>query len=611
MSLPNPKRPTVRIVEVGPRDGLQNIKSSIPTATKVELILRLAQAGNGTIELTSVVSPKAVPQLSDNQVLLRDSGIRRLLEQGQLRLPVLVPNLKGLKAAASAGVREVAVFVSATEGFSRANINCTVEEGLQRARAVCAEAAGRGVAVRGYISCIFADPWDGLTPQAAVLRVVKALLDAGCYEVSLGDTTGIGCAADVTSLFSFLETNGISVAQLAGHFHDTYGQGVSNVWAAFQSGVRVFDSSVGGLGGCPFAPGAKGNVATEDVVYMLHQAGISTGIDLDKICTIGGWITDVIACGNASRAGPALLTKRNGGPPTKTEAKEQKPAPQTPQIAWERQNLGDGDLRIYRAGPDVKIVLNRPRNGNALTANMIQTLCAFFLKAKNDESITRVALTANGRYFCTGMDLSKSSTPVGSSQAETRDAQYERLTTLFHLIHTAPQVTVAAVQGPAFGGGVGLAFACDVRLVDSRATFTLSEVTLGLCPATISKHVVREWGFAFAREAMLSARAVTAAQLLSLGIITQISSAADLLGDLDSYLVGLRKAGPRASSMSKELVELAWRHAGDEVQEAGIKRLFDEMMRDDGEGAFGVKEFQAGRRPVDWAAFTKKPKAKL
>ena len=456
-----------------------------------------------------------------------------------------------------------------------------------------------------YISCIFADPWDGPTPHAAVLKVVQSLLNAGCYEISLGDTTGVGCAADVTSLLAFLTANGVPLSQLAGHFHDTYGQGVSNIWAAYQAGVRVFDSSVGGLGGCPFAPGAKGNVSTEDVVYMFHQAGIDTGIDLAKTAAIGAWVTKAISSENASRAGPAILSKAKASQ-SSPSLKRRHPAPQ---INWTQQ-LGEGDLLIYRAGPDIKIVLNRPRNGNALTANMIGTICDFFVRAKSDRSITRIAITANGRFFCTGMDLGKTSTPVGNSESDERNAQYERLTRLFHLIHSAPQVTVAAVQGPAFGGGVGLAFACDVRLVASIATFTLSEVTLGLCPATISKHVIREWGIAFAREAMLSARAITAGKLLSLGIITQVVDS-DILACLDGYLVGLKKAGPRASSMSKELVELGWQHPGDGEQERGIKALFDEMMHPDGEGAFGVKEFQVGRRPVDWAAFSRPPKSKL
>ncbi|PYI32155.1 aldolase [Aspergillus indologenus CBS 114.80] len=290
-----PPSPTVRIVEVGPRDGLQNIATHIPTSTKLDLIRRLHHAGLTSIELTSVVSPRKIPQLADCRDLLQHSLIRSLASDPHLQLPVLVPNLRGLEIARSLDVKEVAVFISATEGFSRANINCTVGQGIERAREVASHAIAAGMAVRGYVSCIFSDPFDGLTSPAAVLRCVGALLDAGCYEVSLGDTLGVGSPATVRSLIRYLTDAGIPVSRLAGHFHDTYGRGVANVWEAYTCGVRVFDSSVAGLGGCPFAPGAKGNVATEDVAYMFHNAGIETGIDLASLVDTGAWISKQLA----------------------------------------------------------------------------------------------------------------------------------------------------------------------------------------------------------------------------------------------------------------------------------------------------------------------------
>ncbi|RAH86749.1 aldolase [Aspergillus japonicus CBS 114.51] len=290
-----PTSPTVRIVEVGPRDGLQNIATHIPTSTKLDLIQRLHHAGLKSIELTSVVSPRKIPQLADCRDLLQHSLIRSLASDPHLRLPVLVPNLRGFEIAHSLDVKEVAVFISATEGFSRANINCTVGQGIERAREVASHAIAAGLAVRGYVSCIFSDPFDGLTSPAAVLRCVGALLDAGCYEVSLGDTLGVGSPATVRSLIRYLTDAGISVSRLAGHFHDTYGRGVANVWEAYTCGVRVFDSSVAGLGGCPFAPGAKGNVATEDVAYMFHNAGIETGIDLASLVDTRAWISKQLA----------------------------------------------------------------------------------------------------------------------------------------------------------------------------------------------------------------------------------------------------------------------------------------------------------------------------
>lgn len=291
----------VRIVEVGPRDGLQNIKEPIPTATKVELIQRLERTGLRTIELTSIVSPRAIPQLSDCQDVLSNRSVERLQADPDRQFPVLVPNLKGLDIAIRCRVREVAVFVSATEGFSRANINCSVQEGIQRARCVAEKAAQYGIAVRGYISCIFADPYGGPTEPTAVLHCAHSLLGMGCYEVSLGDTLGVGTPSKVHNLVTYLLENNIPINQLAGHFHDTYGQGASNVWQAYQCGMRVFDSSVSGLGGCPFAPGAKGNVATEDLVYMFDNAGVETGVDLSELIETGTWISERLSRKDASR----------------------------------------------------------------------------------------------------------------------------------------------------------------------------------------------------------------------------------------------------------------------------------------------------------------------
>ncbi|BAE64312.1 unnamed protein product [Aspergillus oryzae RIB40] len=299
-------RGAVRIVEVGPRDGLQNIKDHVPTSVKIELIRRLRGTGLRTIELTSIVSPRAVPQLSDCRDVLRTEVIKSLREEPNIRLPVLVPNMKGLDIALEYDVKEVAVFISATEGFSKANINCTVQEGLERARNIAEKATSCGLTVRGYVSCIFSDPFDGPTAPSAVLRCVRELLEMGCYEVSLGDTLGVGCPDKVRSLLTYLEEHDVSLELLAGHFHDTYGQAVANTWEAYNCGLRVFDSSISGLGGCPYAPGAKGNVATEDLVYMFHNAGIDTGLDMLKLVETGLWISTRLSRENASRAGIAL-----------------------------------------------------------------------------------------------------------------------------------------------------------------------------------------------------------------------------------------------------------------------------------------------------------------
>ena len=410
--------------------------------------------------------------MADSQKVLADTRIQSLLADRNLRLPVLVPNLKGLNAALKHGVKEVAVFLSASEGFSRANINVTVDEGLEIAREVVPKAISAGLVVRGYISCIFADPFDGPTPPSAVLKVVKALLDLGCYEVSLGDTIGVGVASDVRRLLSYLYDNGIPASKLAGHFHDTYGQAVSNVWQAYQLGVRVFDSSVGGLGGCPFAPGAKGNAASEDIVYLFHNAGISTGVDLRKLAAVGAWISKQLAKLNDSRAGAALIAS------TALEAERKTGPTRKPQMEWKVLRDEDG-LKISRAGANVELLLNRPKNGNALTESMIYHLTRFFDGARDDKTISRIVIRGTGKFFCTGMDLGKNSSPVAQSQ-EASDAQYNRLTKLFEAIDNASQVTIACVNGPAFGGGVGLAFVCDIRLAVKSVKFTLSEVNWDL-----------------------------------------------------------------------------------------------------------------------------------
>ncbi|KAJ5141206.1 hypothetical protein N7526_002201 [Penicillium atrosanguineum] len=377
--------PSVRVVEVGPRDGLQNIRESIPTSTKLELIRRLEGTGLSTIELTSVVSPRVIPQLADCRDVLGDEDVRRMSGK-DLRLPVLVPNVKGLNIAIQHGVKEIAVFISATEGFSKANINCSVEQGIERAKNVASLALKSNIAVRGYVSCIFADPYDGPTQPSSVLRCVKELLDAGCYEVSLGDTLGVGSPSNVRSLITYLLNNNISAEKLAGHFHDTYGQAVANVWEAYNCGLQVFDSSIAGLGGCPFAPGAKGNVASEDLVYMFHNAGINTGVDLSKLVETGVWISEQLSRTNGSRAGTALAVKSKA-----MSSRKSKP-PEDPSLQWDLAKETEG-LQLHHSGVNLKIILNRPKNGNALTAPMISDLTSVVTDASKDPQISRIIIT--------------------------------------------------------------------------------------------------------------------------------------------------------------------------------------------------------------------------
>ena len=295
----------VKIVEVGPRDGLQNEKQTISTAIKVELIDRLSDAGLTAVEATAFVSPKWVPQMADNADVMA-----RIRRKPGVAYPVLVPNMQGFEAAAAAGAQEVAVFGAASETFSQKNINSSIAESLARFAPVVAAARARDIRVRGYISCVLGCPYEGDIAPAAVARVADALYRMGCYEVSLGDTIGVGTPGRTQAMLDAV-AHVVPVEKLAGHFHDTYGQALANVYAALERGVAVFDSSVAGLGGCPYAKGATGNVATEDVVYLLHGLRCATGVDLDRLIDAGEFICAALGRPSNSKVGRAMLAKRN------------------------------------------------------------------------------------------------------------------------------------------------------------------------------------------------------------------------------------------------------------------------------------------------------------
>lgn len=300
MSLPS----KVKIVEVGPRDGLQNEKQFIDTAVKIELVDRLSAAGFPNIESASFVSPKWVPQMADGTEVMQ--GIQR---RPSTIYSALTPNMRGFEAALAAGVDEVVIFGAASEAFSQRNINCSIDESLIRFEPVAQAAKSAGVLLRGAISCALGCPYQGETPVASVVNVAQRLIAMGCDEIDVADTIGTGTARRVGEVMRAV-TEVVDPARVSGHFHDTYGQALANILAAMQAGITIFHSSVAGLGGCPYAKGATGNVATEDVLYMLHGMGIETGVDLDAVADIGQWISGQLGRKSSSRAGSALAARK-------------------------------------------------------------------------------------------------------------------------------------------------------------------------------------------------------------------------------------------------------------------------------------------------------------
>lgn len=423
----------------------------------------------------------------------------------------------------------------------------------------------------------------------------------GCYEVGLGDTLGVGSAADTQRLLEVLLRE-IPADKLAGHFHDTYGQGVANVMRAYDMGIRTFDSSVAGLGGCPYAPGAKGNVASEDIVYALERAGASTGVDLDKLIQSGQWISSQLKMPYGSRAGEAIAAKKQS---QAAKAKDSKSEAQPVAAARKWELVEDkGEYNISRSGTAVKITLTRPRNGNALTDAMLEGVTSLFHKLAADPSVYQIVIAAEGKFYCTGMDVSGNTDTASAKKSDAEADYYDKVLALYDAIDYAPQTTIALVDGLAYGGGVGLTFACDVRLASASSRWTLSEAKLGVSPAVISKYLVRELGPSFAREAMISCREMNPTELHRVGGLHAVAEdSAALNQTLDKYLDQLERSAPRATATNKELVRLVWSDPNGQRQADLVESTFHSMMVPGSEGEHGIAQLRKKVKLFSWQEF--------
>lgn len=417
-----------------------------------------------------------------------------------------------------------------------------------------------------YVSCIFVDPYEGPTNPSSVLRCVKELLEMGCYEVSLGDTTGAGTPAKVATLIRYLEKNGIPLNRLAGHFHDTYGQAVANVLQAYICGIRVFDASVGGLGGCPFAPGAKGNVATEDVVLMFENAGIQTGINLTELVATGNWINQQVRGSSESlRSGyssDTLKVLQKESQPREKELRLPSFRPMSMKhmkASLTRVKHADKIRFLQSEGGDLKIILNRPNRGNMLTTSMLTQIIKCLKTYQSNSSVNRVVITGTGSYFCAGVDLKRESSENSAHKnaaAAERNTAFDLLVQLFDIIDQYPKPVIACLNGHACGAGVALALACDERIMIQTATINLipkkeKNMLSDLLSRTryfISATTKEEEGW----PRKLSARPISGSELQVLGLVTEIAEGKkDMQTKLESYLCVKDTSGRRFGSLMK------------------------------------------------------------
>lgn len=538
----------VKVVEVGPRDGLQNEEKKIETASKIRLIEMLADSGLSHIEVSSLVSPKWIPQLADAVEVASGLALK-----GKVVTSLLVPNEKGYERFKSTKLDQVALFMSASQSHSKANINKSIEEAFQALEAVITPARRDGFALRCYVSVAFECPYEGPVAPDTVRGIVERLLSSGVDEISLGDTIGAATPDQVAFLIRLLKQD-LPLSKLALHFHDTRGTALANVLAGLSEGVSIFDASIGGLGGCPYAPGAAGNLATEDLVYMLHSMGIDTGVDLDRLVDAGAYAQSIVGRELPGRYLQAALSRRaKGCPSLECDNKSMSKA-----VAVDERVVlvekGDGLAWIK---------LNRLSVHNCLSREVLNSIIKAAFELACDPQVRVVAIIGAGaKVFCAGADLTERKT---MTEGETLD-YLALIQKTMKALESMPQPVIAAINGSAFGGGTELALACDLRVMMSGAQLRLTEVKLGIIPgAGGTQRLPRLIGKSKAKEMILTAAPLSAQAGLELGLIHRVvtdDGALDengfmvpLMNEVKVWAQEIKKAAPLSLAQAKFAID--------------------------------------------------------
>ncbi|MCL6631703.1 MAG: hydroxymethylglutaryl-CoA lyase [Alicyclobacillus herbarius] len=538
----------VVIQEVGPRDGLQHEPGFVQTQTKVELVQRLVDAGCRRIEVSSFVHPRWIPALADADEVF--ASLRRV---SGVEYSALVPNLKGLERALAARVDAVSVFMSASETHNRKNINKSIAETFPVLQPVIRQAKAAGLRVRGYVSTAFGCPYEGPVPVDQVVRVSQHLLEMGVDELSIGDTIGVAVPTQVEHLLSELAPH-IPLSRVALHFHDTRGTALANIYAALEVGVSTFDASIGGLGGCPYAPGATGNVATEDVLYMLEGMGVATEIDTNRLMEVSEWLESELGRpldSHASRVARSARMMRSASESPhasgQAKGKEKQASVDLQSSSAEplllRQELDDGQI--------VVLTLNRPRQRNALSQSLLARLEEELQRPKTLRARVLI-FTGNGSAFCAGADLKERRTM--DDQAVLRAVA--RIRGFVAAVARLPMPVITAIHGAALGGGLELALAADIRLCTEDAVFGLPETTLAIIPgAGGTQRLPRLIGPARAKELIYTGRRIDGKMALSIGLVNQVVDSSALMSTAVALARDIAQSGPLAVRQAKFAID--------------------------------------------------------